>query len=116
MKPRLVSDNSGNPEMIDAARNFYCELRAHSQAELDRRIEEIAEAYRLRGPCKAGHPVTLKNTQRVGNGGYRCKECRRKITRESARKMRREDNERICANARRANATYRAKLKAGGSQ
>jgi tRNA(Ile2) C34 agmatinyltransferase TiaS len=39
----------------------------------------------LRGPCEAGHPVTIENTVSVGNGnGYRCRECRRKIARESA--------------------------------
>jgi transposase-like protein len=79
-------------------------------------VRSMEEASKLRGPCKAGHPVTLENTQRIGDAGYRCKECRRKISRESARKMRREDNERICTNARRANATYRAKLKARGAR
>jgi hypothetical protein len=105
-RPELVSDNSGNPELIEAARSFYGELRRHSEAELNRRVEEIASAYMLRGPCKAGHPVTLENTQRIGAAGYRCRECRRAIARESARKMRILDPERIRENARRNNAKY----------
>jgi transposase-like protein len=36
-----------------------------------------ARALIERGPCKAGHPVTLENTVRVGKAGYRCRECRR---------------------------------------
>lgn len=45
-------------------------------------------AYHLRGPCVAGHPVTMENTQRVGDAGYRCKECRRQISRDSDRRRR----------------------------
>lgn len=34
-------------------------------------------------PC--GHPKTPENSQRVGSGnGVRCRECRRRIARESA--------------------------------
>lgn len=37
-------------------------------------------------PC--GHPRTPENTQRVGvSNGVRCRECRRKITREWARRQ-----------------------------
>jgi hypothetical protein len=39
-----------------------------------------------RWPC--GHPRTLDNTQSVGSAGVRCRECRRKIARESARRAR----------------------------
>jgi hypothetical protein len=30
-------------------------------------------AEHLRGPCRRGHPVTLRNTVRLGSGGYRCR-------------------------------------------
>jgi hypothetical protein len=69
-----------------------------------------------RGACRYGHPNTTENTQRIGKAGYRCKECRRKIARESARKMRTLDPQRIRENARRANAAYYARIKARGEQ
>jgi hypothetical protein len=43
-------------------------------------MEVPVNALHLRGPCEAGHPVTIENTVSVGDGnGYRCRECRRKI-------------------------------------
>jgi hypothetical protein len=51
----------------------------------------------------------MENTQRIGSAGYRCKECRRAIARESARRARAADPERVLANARRANAAYRTR-------
>jgi hypothetical protein len=62
-----------------------------------------------RGFCRYGHPNTPENTQRIGVAGVRCKECRRRISRECARRARASDPERVLANARRANATYRAR-------
>jgi transposase-like protein len=47
-------------------------------------LSDIARV--LRGPCVADHPVTMANTQRVGDAGFRCRECRRKIARDSARR------------------------------
>lgn len=61
----------------------------------------------LRGPCRAGHPVTPENTQHIGAAGYRCKECRRKLARESAKKMRALDPEKH----RRNDAKYRAAMR-----
>jgi len=84
MSARIVVSNP--PSLVEAGRSFYEELRQVRAAELDRRIEEKAAAYMLRGPCAYGHPVTLENTQRIGTAGYRCRECRRKIARESARR------------------------------
>lgn len=43
-------------------------------------------------PC--GHPRTPENTQTIGMGnGVRCRECRRAIARESARRKRSEVDE-----------------------
>lgn len=36
--------------------------------------------------CQRGHLLTPENTQSVGKAGTRCRECRRKITREWARR------------------------------
>ena len=38
--------------------------------------------------CDRGHPLTADNIQHVGVAGDRCKECRRRIARESARRRR----------------------------
>jgi len=41
-------------------------------------------------PC--GHPRTPANTQHIGKSGDRCRLCRRKITRDSNRRKRKENS------------------------
>lgn len=40
-----------------------------------------------RGVCKRGHNLTVDNLVKVGLGRVRCKICRRRISRESKRRV-----------------------------
>jgi hypothetical protein len=42
-----------------------------------------AGAEHLRGSCRRGHPVTLRNTVSLGRTGYRCRVCRQRTSLES---------------------------------
>ena len=52
-----------------------------------KRLANSYEAHRL-GICTRGHAMTPENTQSIGSAGLRCKECRRRIARESVRRRR----------------------------
>ena len=55
------------------------------------RVERLAapdaDASGLRGPCLANHPLTMKNTVRIGRAGYRCRICRRTTSSESLKRV-----------------------------
>lgn len=49
-------------------------------------LSSVPSAAHLRGPCAAGHPVTIENTRRIGKAGYRCRMCRSIISAASRRR------------------------------
>ena len=49
-----------------------------------------AAAAQIVQTCRAGHKLTDENLQAVGKAGFRCKECRRRIARESDTRNRRK--------------------------
>lgn len=51
-------------------------------------IHDYGSPFAVNGTWPCGHPRSASNTQRIGKAGLRCRECRRKITRESERRRR----------------------------
>jgi len=51
-------------------------------------VPDYGSPFAVTGTWPCGHPLSPSNTQSIGKAGERCRECRRKVARESARRRR----------------------------